>query len=46
MFCLFRAQVIVGCAGDAQATATELGAIATLDRHADDYDRQLVDAGP
>ncbi|XP_045496037.1 reticulon-4-interacting protein 1 homolog, mitochondrial-like [Colias croceus] len=40
------AHVAVGCAAELAPLADALGAAATLDRHAPDYDRQLDDAGP
>ncbi|KAM3957715.1 reticulon-4-interacting protein 1, mitochondrial [Aphomia sociella] len=41
-----RAQVVVGCAGELCERATALGAAAAFDRHADDYERALEEAGP
>ncbi|XP_046969005.1 reticulon-4-interacting protein 1, mitochondrial [Vanessa cardui] len=40
------AQVVVGCSDDLRARATELGAVAALDRNSPDYDRLLEESGP
>ncbi|XP_068618688.1 reticulon-4-interacting protein 1, mitochondrial-like isoform X2 [Battus philenor] len=40
------AQVVVGCASELCPRALALGAVAALDRHAEDYDRALEELGP